>query len=433
MPGLLDLFGDGADDPRSQAVMALAAGLIQGTPQGLSQGLLSAAAAPAAARERALKERYMAAQVGSVEGQEQERRAQAQKLTQALELERRKQMALPALLGMGGTGAAADARAWTAAGFSPDEITKYVNLADVGRPEVARTIDTTDAQGRPVTRQFDKFGRPVGADAAQWKAPTVQDTGGSLALFDPAARQLSPLAAKTQSPDSQASVAATIRGQDLTNARAIEANANKPLTETQSNALLFGTRMHQADKILGELAADGTTTPMPGANAGWGVGRTVTALSSSAQQRLQQAQTDFMTAILRKESGAAIGRSEFDTARLQYFPQIGDSQEVIAQKARNRALAIQGVLAGVPDSHKADLLKKIETGAIAPSGTAPGTQPGAAAQPAATGAKSFRDYGYGSEQEVIKEAQNTILKNPAARAEVERRLAALGLKLPGGR
>ncbi|MNY33828.1 hypothetical protein D3C86_1681260 [compost metagenome] len=47
--------------------------------------------------------------------------------------------------------------------------------------------------------------------------------------------------------------------------------------------------------------------------------------------------------MLRQESGASIAPSEFDNARKQYFPQPGDSDKVIAQKARNREIAIQGL------------------------------------------------------------------------------------------
>ena len=67
---------------------------------------------------------------------------------------------------------------------------------------------------------------------------------------------------------------------------------------------------------------------------------------------LDQAKRDFTNAVLRRESGAAIAQSEFDSADKQYFPQIGDSDKVIAQKARARQIAIQGVLAEVPKGTK---------------------------------------------------------------------------------
>lgn len=65
-------------------------------------------------------------------------------------------------------------------------------------------------------------------------------------------------------------------------------------------------------------------------------------MNSTEGQQAQQAQQNFVNAVLRQESGAAINSSEFDNARKQYFPQPGDSQEVITQKRRNRELVISG-------------------------------------------------------------------------------------------
>ncbi len=63
-------------------------------------------------------------------------------------------------------------------------------------------------------------------------------------------------------------------------------------------------------------------------------------------QKFDQARRDFVNAILRRESGAVISDQEFDNAEKQYFPQPGDSPEVIQQKRRNRANAIEGLRVG---------------------------------------------------------------------------------------
>lgn len=163
----------------------------------------------------------------------------------------------------------------------------------------------------------------------------------------------------------------TIRGQDLTEKRAKETAAagkvpsgyrlgkdgvsleaipggpadpqNKPLTETQGKASLFATRMDKADKIMTDIIASGTKTPamlagLPGGNF----------TANVNQQKLEQAQRDFLNAVLRQESGAVIGPTEFESGQKQYFPQRGDAPEVILQKAENRRTAIQGmgVMAG---------------------------------------------------------------------------------------
>ena len=122
--------------------------------------------------------------------------------------------------------------------------------------------------------------------------------------------------------------------------------ALKSPTESQGNALLFGTRALASHQVLGEIGTG--YNPMktaiargveyiPGANA------LSNAALNSNEQRVVQAQRDFVNAILRKESGAAISQSEFNNAQKQYFPQVGDKPEVLAQKQANRELAIKGM------------------------------------------------------------------------------------------
>lgn len=140
------------------------------------------------------------------------------------------------------------------------------------------------------------------------------------------------------------------------------AGVSKPLNENQSKALLFGSRMRDADKILGTLAKEGTTTSIPGSRTPI-LGGAISALSSDNRQMLDQAKRDFMTAVLRRESGAAISTGEFDTADKQYFPQPGDGPKVKQQKSRNRQLAIQGILNEVPEKQRGAL-----SASAAPSG-----------------------------------------------------------------
>ena len=71
-------------------------------------------------------------------------------------------------------------------------------------------------------------------------------------------------------------------------------------------------------------------------------------MMSAKTQQVEQAQRDFVNAVLRQESGAVIAPSEFDNAQKQYFTQPGDKKEVIEQKRKNRETAIAGlkVMAG---------------------------------------------------------------------------------------
>lgn len=113
--------------------------------------------------------------------------------------------------------------------------------------------------------------------------------------------------------------------------------SEKPLTEFQGKSMTYGTRAAESDKILQNTNFDPTSVE--------GVRRTGMIgnfFASPETQKALQAQRDFVNATLRQESGAAISDSEFNNAQKQYFPQPGDSAEVIAQKAANRKTVISG-------------------------------------------------------------------------------------------
>lgn len=203
--------------------------------------------------------------------------------------------------------------------------------------------------------------------------------------------------ARTQSPDSIASTQQSNLNSLRTDARAREANAGaaagrvpsgyrlaadgqslefipggpadpntkpaggKPLNDTQSKALQFGSRMQEANATFDELAAGENPVDRPGAikraadtipsfAGGAGLSALANYTQSAGQQRVEQAQRDFVNAVLRRESGAAISPSEFESAQKQYFPSANDTPEVIAQKRRNREIATRGILAEVPDA-----------------------------------------------------------------------------------
>lgn len=112
---------------------------------------------------------------------------------------------------------------------------------------------------------------------------------------------------------------------------------SKALTEGQSKALAFSERMEASQAILANVEQAGTdifdaiVSQLPiGANL----------LTSPEYKIYDQAKRDFVNAVLRFESGAAIGKDEFTNAEIQYFPRPGDTPQVIANKRRNRELAI---------------------------------------------------------------------------------------------
>src|SRR3990167_7733804 len=115
--------------------------------------------------------------------------------------------------------------------------------------------------------------------------------------------------------------------------------ANKPMTEFQAKAALYGTRAAQSDKVLKALE---DKVNLYGLAAGQATGTLGNMAMSSEQQRVDQAQRDFVNAVLRQESGAVISDAEFANAKRQYFPSPGDKKEALDQKRANRQLAIQG-------------------------------------------------------------------------------------------
>lgn len=116
---------------------------------------------------------------------------------------------------------------------------------------------------------------------------------------------------------------------------AADAAAGK-MTETQAKASSFATRMVQAENSLQTLQNEGLSLSgkvkgeIPGGNY----------LQSKNYQQYKQAASQFITAVLRQESGAAINKSEFDRYEKEFFPQPGDDPSVVSQKAAARAAAI---------------------------------------------------------------------------------------------
>jgi hypothetical protein len=136
------------------------------------------------------------------------------------------------------------------------------------------------------------------------------------------------------------------------------------LTETQSNATAFGMRMKEANSILTSLEQAGVkNTGLISGVAGSIVGVVpligdkLTGMTESVfnvlprimgglspeQQQVAQARLNFITANLRKESGATLLPSEFITEEKKYFPKPGDDATVIAQKQKARNLALKAM------------------------------------------------------------------------------------------
>lgn len=121
----------------------------------------------------------------------------------------------------------------------------------------------------------------------------------------------------------------------------VDPSQAKPTAE-QSKAATFAKRMEQANEIFSKLEEGGfdRTSLSSGAQS-----LLPSAMQSGESQQYRQAEMNFVNAVLRRESGAAISPKEFASAEKQYFPRAGDSPEVVEQKRQNRNLSLEGIRA----------------------------------------------------------------------------------------
>lgn len=114
----------------------------------------------------------------------------------------------------------------------------------------------------------------------------------------------------------------------------------------ESNAAGFLVRMKDATKLLDKF--EGKGKPSIGTTVASGVplvgGYFERTAQTKEQQQYKNAALAWIRAKLRKESGAAIGIEEAKQEYQNYFPVVGDSDEVIAQKASLRQSAMDEML-----------------------------------------------------------------------------------------
>jgi hypothetical protein len=165
----------------------------------------------------------------------------------------------------------------------------------------------------------------------------------------------------------------------------------KPPNEAQGNAIAFGARMNDSNRTLENLEKEGVTSggrlkgfvsgtlqslvPYQGERLAAGAESVMRPFSSEKQNNYEQAKENFITAVLRKESGASINPDEFAREERKYFPQVGDSDSTIKQKQEARRLAISAMrqIAG-PFSKNIDAISSGAAGGPA-SGAATGADP----------------------------------------------------------
>ena len=124
------------------------------------------------------------------------------------------------------------------------------------------------------------------------------------------------------------------------------------LKEWQAKNLDFRDRLQQANDIISKIGKDYSPASVATLRTvedvplvGWGVN----AMVSDNDRGISQGQRQFINATLRRESGASISDSEFESAQKQYFPLPNDDDKTLAQKAKAREKVIQGLAIGIPE------------------------------------------------------------------------------------
>lgn len=133
-----------------------------------------------------------------------------------------------------------------------------------------------------------------------------------------------------------------VYGQDLSNTlKELQIQQLMGGNDTQRQAAGYALRIQQSGDVL-----SGLENTMKGYNA---IGfetqmKLPSYLQSGNIQQYDQAARNFINAVLRRESGAAISTGEFDNAYKQYLPRPGDSDATISQKRQNRQAVYQSLI-----------------------------------------------------------------------------------------
>lgn len=132
----------------------------------------------------------------------------------------------------------------------------------------------------------------------------------------------------------------------------------KTATDEQNKAAGFADRMVESNRLLSTLDRQGANVWQRLFDAAGTAGNLFA--KSEEYQKFEQAKRDFVNAVLRRESGAVISEAEFQNADKQYFPRPGDSAEVIAQKAKSRQIALDGMIRSAGPSYKPPAASRAE-------------------------------------------------------------------------
>lgn len=156
--------------------------------------------------------------------------------------------------------------------------------------------------------------------------------------------------------DKQATLAVDAANAQREREKKIEDETNNP-TSDQASAAGFYDRMQNAEVNMYIPSTQGADTSSETNRLAEAIPFVGNYFTSPDYQQYKQASEDWVRAKLRKESGAVIAEDEMAREIKAYFPQPGDSQEVIAQKKEARLVAQDAIKRG--GGRAADAIQKV--------------------------------------------------------------------------
>lgn len=187
-------------------------------------------------------------------------------------------------------------------------------------------------------------GMPV--SGPEWRAATPEEA----AAYGAAAGQFNTKTGEFKKSSADNGITQTIRNPDGTETTiqigGSGAGGGKPFTEGQSKDVVFATKAKGALAVLDPIA-DSLASVGNKALDYDPTGLIRGAFQSDNYQMARQSGLEFLAAILRKETGAAVTPSEEAWYGEMYLPRPGDGAPVLAQKKKARARAVAALEAGM--------------------------------------------------------------------------------------
>lgn len=164
---------------------------------------------------------------------------------------------------------------------------------------------------------------------------TIRNTESQIADRDEKNALASRLADNTIA-NTQSQIADRQADNARADAEASKPKEAKPFSQAQATAAGFANRMAAAEENIAKAMEHFNPS-----SAAKGRGP----LKNMPQRSYEAAQRAWIEAHLRKDSGAAIGKDEYENARKTYFPEAFDPPLVVRQKAQARAEAQRSMIA----------------------------------------------------------------------------------------